>query len=53
MLKELIKKALRGAGYTASRYDPRRDADVVRNNLFKSVAINAVLDVGANAGQYG
>jgi FkbM family methyltransferase len=53
MLKELIKKVLRGAGYTASRYDPRRDADVVRNNLFKSAAINAILDVGANAGQYG
>jgi FkbM family methyltransferase len=52
MLKGLVKAALRTAGYTASRYDPRRDSDAVRSNLLKSASIDAILDVGANAGQY-
>jgi FkbM family methyltransferase len=53
MFKDMIKRALRGAGYTASRYDPRRDSDAVRQRLLESASINTVLDVGANSGQYG
>ena len=53
MIRGLIKKALKNAGYIASRYDPRRDPDVVRNRFFELNSINTVLDVGANAGQYG
>jgi FkbM family methyltransferase len=53
MFKGTIKRLLRNAGYTASRYDPRRDSDAVRQRLLESASINTVLDVGANSGQYG
>ena len=53
MIRALIKRVLRGAGYTASRYDPRRDSNAVRQRLLESASINTVLDVGANSGQYG
>jgi FkbM family methyltransferase len=52
MIKGLIKRVLLRAGYTASRYDPRRDSDAVRQRLLQSASINTVLDVGANSGQY-
>ena len=53
MFKGTIKRLLRNVGYTASRYDPRRDSDAVRQRLLESASINTVLDVGANSGQYG
>jgi len=53
MVRDLVKRALRKAGYTASRYDSRRDSEAVRKNLFDLHAINTILDVGANTGQYG
>lgn len=52
MIKTLVKSALRKLGYIVSRYDPTRDPDAVRRWFFQSSAIQVVLDVGANTGQY-
>jgi len=53
MFRDLAKRVLRSAGYIASRYEACRDPDAVRNSLFQTTSINAILDVGANTGQYG
>lgn len=53
MMKSLIKQTLLNMGLEVSRYDARYDPKVVLNAFFRKNKINVVLDVGANAGQYG
>ena len=53
MLRTFIKNAFKAAGYSVSRYDATRDADAVRHQLLNRIQADMVLDVGANAGQYG
>lgn len=52
MVKQLLKKALRRAGYVISSYDFRYDPSAVRMRFLTSMGINLIFDVGANAGQY-
>ena len=53
MMKLFLKKLLLKIGYNVSKYDSRRDPKAVLNSFFNKSNINVVLDVGANAGQYG
>jgi FkbM family methyltransferase len=52
MLKQLLKKALRSAGYVLSSYDFRYDPWAVRMKFLNSLKINLLFDIGANEGQY-
>jgi FkbM family methyltransferase len=52
-VRELIKRAARRMGYEVREYTPLRSYTAARERLFSSLGIDVVLDVGANAGQYG
>lgn len=49
--REGLKRLLRGMGYELRRYTPLRSFAAARDALLRDV--DAVVDVGANAGQYG
>jgi FkbM family methyltransferase len=51
--REPIKRLARRLGYEVRQYTPLRSLAAAREGLFESRAIDVVLDVGANAGQYG
>jgi FkbM family methyltransferase len=53
MIRSSMKRLLRRLGYVASRYDRRRDPIAVRQAMLLENGIDIVLDVGANAGQFG
>jgi FkbM family methyltransferase len=52
-VREHIKRAARRMGYEVRQYTPLRSYAAAREQLFASLGIDAVVDVGANAGQYG
>jgi len=52
VIKQLVKKSLRRAGYSVSAYDFRNDPAAVRMRYLASLGIDLVFDVGANEGQY-
>lgn len=52
MIKQILKKAFRKAGYVVSAYDFKRDSAAVKMKFLASMGINLLFDVGANEGQY-
>jgi FkbM family methyltransferase len=52
-VREHIKRAVRRMGYEVRQYTPLRSYTAARGALFASLGIDVVVDVGANAGQYG
>lgn len=52
-VREHIKRAGRRMGYEVRQYTPLRSYTAARERLFASLGIDVVVDVGANAGQYG
>ena len=52
-VREHIKRAARRMGYEVRQYTPLRSYTAAREQLFASLGIDVVVDVGANAGQYG
>lgn len=52
MLKTIVKRAIRGAGFEVSRYSPSRSEDVRFLSALEHHRINLVFDVGANDGQF-
>ena len=52
-VREHIKRAARRMGYEVRQYTPLRSYTAARERLFTSLGIDVVVDVGANAGQYG
>lgn len=51
--RELLKRAARRMGYELRQYTPLRSFAAARQALLRSLEIDVVVDVGANAGQYG
>lgn len=51
--KPIIRRLLRRLGYEAHRYVPALSPGAQQAAIFRSLGVNLVLDVGANAGQYG
>jgi FkbM family methyltransferase len=51
--KSIVRRLLRRLGYDAHRYHPALSAAAQQIAILKSRGINLVLDVGANAGQFG
>lgn len=51
--KSLVRRMLRRLGYDAHRHIPVLSPSAQQAAIFRSRAINLVLDVGANAGQFG
>jgi FkbM family methyltransferase len=51
--KSIIRRLLRRLGYDAHRYIPVLSPGAQQAAIFRSLGINLVLDVGANAGQFG
>jgi FkbM family methyltransferase len=52
-VREHIKRAARRMGYEVRQYTPLRSYTAARERLFATLGIDVVVDVGANAGQYG
>jgi FkbM family methyltransferase len=52
VIKQLVKKTFRRAGYQVSAYDFKSDPVAVRMKYLASLGIDLVFDVGANEGQY-
>jgi FkbM family methyltransferase len=52
-LRERLRQLARRAGYEVRQYTPLRSFAAARDALMKSRGVDVVLDVGANAGQYG
>jgi FkbM family methyltransferase len=52
-LKYKVRNCIRSAGYNVARLHPDASDEVFLMMLFRDLGINAVLDVGANTGQYG
>lgn len=52
-LRRRVKGLLRGLGWNIGRYDRLADPTAVRATLLAESRVDTVLDVGANAGQYG
>jgi FkbM family methyltransferase len=52
-VREHIKRTARRMGYEVRQYTPLRSYTAARESLFASRGIDVVIDVGANAGQYG
>ena len=53
MLTTMIKTLARGFGFDISRYRPDTHHDARYAHLLRTRDIRLILDVGANAGQYG
>lgn len=53
MLRRLRRALFPPSGYNISRYGPALDADQVRQTWLVKQGVTAVIDVGANNGQYG
>jgi FkbM family methyltransferase len=53
MLTKMIKTLARGFGFDISRYRPDTHHDARYAHLLRTRDIHLILDVGANAGQYG
>jgi FkbM family methyltransferase len=51
-LKERLRSALRNIGWEVRRYPNYHDPSLRRHSLFKANAVDLVIDVGANTGQY-
>jgi FkbM family methyltransferase len=51
--RETLKRAARRLGYELRQYTPLRSLAAARRHLLKELEIDVVVDVGANAGQYG
>jgi FkbM family methyltransferase len=51
--KAMIRRLLRRLGYDAHRYHPALSAGAQQMAVLNSRGINLILDVGANAGQFG
>jgi FkbM family methyltransferase len=52
-LRERLKRLARRAGYELRQYTPLRSFAAARDELMERRGVDVVLDVGANAGQYG
>jgi FkbM family methyltransferase len=52
-LRERLRRLARGAGYELRQYTPLRSFAAARDELMERRGVDVVLDVGANAGQYG
>jgi FkbM family methyltransferase len=52
-LRERLRQLARRAGYEVRQYTPLRSFAAARDALMESRGVDVVLDVGANAGQYG
>jgi FkbM family methyltransferase len=52
-LRDRLRRLARRAGYEVRQYTPLRSFAAARDDLMRRRAIDVVLDVGANAGQYG
>jgi FkbM family methyltransferase len=52
-LRERLRQVARRAGYEVRQYTPLRSFAAAREALMESRGVDVVLDVGANAGQYG
>jgi FkbM family methyltransferase len=52
-LRERLRQLARRAGYEVRQYTPLRSFAAAREALMESRGVDVVLDVGANAGQYG
>ena len=53
VMKDIIRKLARNAGYDITRYDPARHPVGRRMKIMESLGITLVIDVGANTGQFG
>jgi FkbM family methyltransferase len=51
--REVLKRAARRLGYEVRQYTPLRSLAAARQHLLATLEIDVVVDVGANAGQYG
>ena len=51
-VKQKVRTQLRKLGYDIARFDPESHPLARRGRLLRSLQIDVVLDVGANAGQY-
>jgi FkbM family methyltransferase len=51
--REALKRAARHLGYEVRQYTPLRSLAAARRHLLEALEIDVVVDVGANAGQYG
>ncbi len=52
-MKAMIRHGLRRLGYDLHRFVPAASPDAQLQTLLKTLAIDLVLDIGANTGQYG
>jgi FkbM family methyltransferase len=52
-LRDRLRQVARRAGYEVRQYTPLRSFAAAREELMTRRAVDVVLDVGANAGQYG
>jgi FkbM family methyltransferase len=53
VIKQIVKKTMRRAGYLVSAYQFMNDPEAVRMKYLEKLGVDLVLDVGANEGQYG
>lgn len=53
VLKELVRAVVHGLGYEVRRFDPAASQTAQMMRMIQTHSIDVVLDVGANAGQFG
>ena len=53
MLKSIVKRMIRWAGFDLKRFNPSYSEDAMLMAVFSAHNVNLVFDVGANAGLYG
>lgn len=53
MLKSFLKRVIRSLGFDLRRFDPEHSDSAQFKKMLLTHGVNLILDVGANAGQYG
>lgn len=53
MLKSFLKRVIRSLGFDLRRFDPEHSDSAQFKQMLSTHGVNLILDVGANAGQYG